>query len=432
MRYFHQGKAYKRSTRTASRREAIEFAKSFYDDINYKQHAGLLRGKTQNFVACVHDVLKQQHYAVLAGELSAEMAKADEYRLNKEIASFFADYRISAINYTLLEAFMNRLIEKQLTAATISNYMGLISKTLKYAHRHELISALPQIPKPKRVDRPRGWLTASEYLRVWRKARELVGRTYEVRRRTLSDGTKQFFTSERITPTVFERARRKREISNGISLTERQRDHLTAIRHTEYFRKIVITSDLPDVICFMVNSFIRPSDLKLMKHKHIEVIRSERHYLRLRIPESKKHDKPVATMAAAIRVYERLRSRNKKLGLATDDDYVFLPKRLTDTESDNKQRDSALKSLQQQFRVVLELTNLLTGPNGEERSLYSLRHTSIMLRLLYSDGVDHLTLARNARTSVDMLERFYVSHLTGEMNIDLLQSKRSRTKHSTL
>ena len=82
MRYFHQGKAYKRSTRTASKREAIEFAKSFYDDINYKQHAGLLRGKTQNFVACVHDVLKQQHYAVLAGELSAEMAKADEYRLN--------------------------------------------------------------------------------------------------------------------------------------------------------------------------------------------------------------------------------------------------------------------------------------------------------------------------------------------------------------
>lgn len=61
------------------------------------------------------------------------MAKADEYRLNKEIAGYFADYRIDAINYASLEGFMNRLIEKQLTAATISNYMGLISKTLKYA-----------------------------------------------------------------------------------------------------------------------------------------------------------------------------------------------------------------------------------------------------------------------------------------------------------
>jgi hypothetical protein len=35
-----------------------------------------------------------------------------------------------------------------------------------------------------------------------------------------------------------------------------------------------------------------------------------------------------------------------------------------------------------------------------------------------------LTLARNARTSVDMIERFYASNLTAEMNIELLQSRR--------
>lgn len=374
-------------------------------------------------------MLKQQHYAVLAGELSAEMAKADEYRLNKEIAGYFADYTIDAINYALLEGFMNRLIEKQLTAATISNYMGLISKTLKYAHRREMISALPQIPKPKRVDRPRAWLTATEYLRVWRKSRELIGRTYEVRRRTLSDGRKEFFTVERITPTVFERAKLKRDNSDEFALTLNQREHLRQIRNTEFFRKITITEELSDTICFMVNSFIRPSDLKLMKHKHIEVIRSDRNYLRLRIPESKKHDKPIATMAAAIRIYERIRKRNAATGSASDDDYVFSPtRRGDDPHTDMRQREAAIKALQRQFRIVLERTNLLVGPNGEERSLYSLRHTSIMFRLLYGDGIDHLTLAINARTSVDMLERFYVSHLTGEMNIDLLQSKRSRAK----
>jgi hypothetical protein len=36
-----------------------------------------------------------------------------------------------------------------------------------------------------------------------------------------------------------------------------------------------------------------------------------------------------------------------------------------------------------------------------------------------------LTLARNARTSVEMIERFYASNLTAEMNIDLLQGKRN-------
>lgn len=44
--------------------------------------------------------------------------------------------------------------------------------------------------------------------------------------------------------------------------------------------------------------------------------------------------------------------------------------------------------------------------------------------------MDRLTLARNARnarnarTSVQMIERFYASSLTGEMNVDMLQSRR--------
>jgi hypothetical protein len=48
-----------------------------------------------------------------------------------------------------------------------------------------------------------------------------------------------------------------------------------------------------------------------------------------------------------------------------------------------------------------------------------------MYRLLYGQGIDTLTLARNARTSVQMIERFYASSLTGEMNVGMLHSKRS-------
>jgi len=35
-----------------------------------------------------------------------------------------------------------------------------------------------------------------------------------------------------------------------------------------------------------------------------------------------------------------------------------------------------------------------------------------------------LTLARNARTSVEMIDKFYASRLSAEMNIALLHSKR--------
>ena len=60
------------------------------------------------------------------------------------------------------------------------------------------------------------------------------------------------------------------------------------------------------------------------------------------------------------------------------------------------------------------------------RSLYSLRHSAITFRLLYGQGIDLLTLARNARTSVEVINKHYASTLSGEQNIGLLQSRRSR------
>jgi hypothetical protein len=48
---------------------------------------------------------------------------------------------------------------------------------------------------------------------------------------------------------------------------------------------------------------------------------------------------------------------------------------------------------------------------------------------LYGQGIDTLTLARNARTSVQMIERFYASTLQGEMNVDMLQSRRGSVRN---
>ena len=66
--------------------------------------------------------------------------------------------------------------------------------------------------------------------------------------------------------------------------------------------------------------------------------------------------------------------------------------------------------------------------NAGKTGLYSLRHTAITFRLLFGRGIDLLTLARNARTSVEMIERFYASELSAEMNVALLHSRRSLGK----
>jgi len=74
--------------------------------------------------------------------------------------------------------------------------------------------------------------------------------------------------------------------------------------------------------------------------------------------------------------------------------------------------------------TAAELSNLKVSNVGEPRTLYSLRHSSIMFRLMFGRAVDTLTLARNARTSPEMIDRFYAAPLQGEMNVGELQSKR--------
>jgi hypothetical protein len=125
-------------------------------------------------------------------------------------------------------------------------------------------------------------------------------------------------------------------------------------------------------------------------------------------------------MAEAVKVYEQLTTAYAADGLAEPDDFVFMPQYTN--------RDTALRELEHQFNYLLADLGFKTGPQGEARTIYSLRHTSIMFRLLEGDKIDLLTLARNARTSVEMIERFYASKLTGEQNIDMIQSDRRKPK----
>jgi len=104
-------------------------------------------------------------------------------------------------------------------------------------------------------------------------------------------------------------------------------------------------------------------------------------------------------------------------GFGNQEDYVFFP------HVDDRQ--GAISLISGHFKKILDKGNMRIGVNSEKRSLYSLRHTAITFRLLYGSGIDLLTLARNARTSVEMIERFYSSNLTAEMNIEMLQSKRT-------
>ena len=124
-----------------------------------------------------------------------------------------------------------------------------------------------------------------------------------------------------------------------------------------------MTKDLADLTVFMANSYIRPTDIRNMQHKHVEIIHREWTYLRLSVPPSKGHTFPITTMPWAVKVYERIR-RRQVLELGRDihpEDYVFMPEAAS--------RDNAMKLLARQFEIVLEVTGLKLSTAGETRTL---------------------------------------------------------------
>ena len=63
---------------------------------------------------------------------------------------------------------------------------------------------------------------------------------------------------------------------------------------------------------------------------------------------------------------------------------------------------------------VLDDTGLKHDREGQVRTAYSLRHTYICMRLI--EGADIYQVAKNCRTSVEMIEKYYASHIKTRLN----------------
>jgi len=399
VRYYAEKHIFKRTTKTEIKRDALEAAKRFYDDITIRMRGGNFEGlplevnvaAVVTFTKATKMLMDSELAKLNRSQLSKISYENMALRYDKHILPFFGEIDVRSINYKMLDEFLQRLSnrEPKLSVSTLGAYMGLTRKVLQHAARHSFIEHIPEFPKVGIDDKPRGWFNVGEYKAITKAAKKLAGKKMEWRAHTDQSKGSYF-------------------CNPGFQLDKDDR----------LIKRIEITKDLPDLIVFMVNSYIRPTDIRNMKHKHVDIVRREWTYLRLSLPPSKGHTFPITTMPWAVKVYERICKRQAiELGRPVQpEDHVFLPAAAS--------RDAAMKVLAKQFEVVLQVTGLKVSNSGDTRTLYSLRHSCIMFRLLFGRGLDTLTLARNARTSPEMIDRFYAAPLQGEMNVGELQSKR--------
>ena len=380
VRCYFDGKVIIRSTRTTSKRDAVRLAKEFYNNELLKRGFNFEREDIFKPVTHLIDdvavlMLQAEKARVDRGEVAKHSFTMLNSRLRKHVLPFFEKIPVEQIHYGQIERFVNHICTLGYKPITLSQYLMALRKVLNTAHANRWIDQVPQFPKIKISSTARGNFTVSEYLRLLRCAKQL---------RKIQD------TLNKIT---------HRNTHGGI-----------------YTATDCVPHEFAWLIGFMVNSFIRPIDAKIIQHQHVEIVKGEYCYLRLSLPETKRHKAQIITLPAAVHIYEQLYQYFDKQGLAEADDYLFLP-HVTD-------RLAAITLMEKHFRHILTTTELRYGTQGQIRTLYSLRHSAITFRLLYGQGIDLLTLARNARTSLEMVDKFYASELRAEMNVAMLHSRR--------
>ncbi len=365
-RVYLNGRYLVRSLKTEKLREAQAAAKQFFiAAIVDAEHSGKGRssGKSisRSFVVVGKNFVESQNVPD-----KVRRYNDDRIRFNKELVPYFGEKDVGDISHADIVAFANRLQHSGKSPATTNQYLIVLRKVLKYAADNRLIGSVPSFPKIK----GRGGTTKRDYF--------------------------EQAEYESLIKTVEEMA------AQGVKV-----------------RGVPVTLEFKYLIQFMVNAFIRPSDLRVLRHEHVQVMTNpqakkagDRKFLLLKHPATKTTDQEVVTMPAAHGIYQALLKLQKARGLGVAKGLVFFP------EYEN--RNTMIAVAGRIFSAAVKRAGLVQ--EGEKHTLYSLRHTAIMYRLLYGENVSTLELARNARTSQAMIDKHYASRLTPLMAVDSIHS----------
>lgn len=151
---------------------------------------------------------------------------------------------------------------------------------------------------------------------------------------------------------------------------------------------------LHDYVLFMANTGLRPDEASRLQFRDVSIITgrgSGERILQIEV-RGKRGVGYCKSMPGAVLPFERLAKR----GAPAAGDLIFG------------------KVQRQLFNAVLEELGLKHDREGNVRTAYSLRHTYICLRLM--EGADIYQIAKNCRTSVEMIEKFYASHIASTID----------------
>lgn len=161
---------------------------------------------------------------------------------------------------------------------------------------------------------------------------------------------------------------------------------------------------LHDYVLFMANTGLRPDEASRLEYRDVKIV----------------HDEATSETILEIEV------RGKRgVGYCKSTSGAVVPFRRLRKRNNPKPTDPLFPGNHRiLLNNILDELDLKEDRDGNRRTAYSLRHTYICLRLM--EGADIYQIAKNCRTSVEMIEKYYAAHIKNTLNAAAINVRRPK------
>jgi len=360
------GRNWRVSTKEESLSHAKDFAEDWYLELRGKHRAGAL--KTGKLFREAAAQFEREYEVITQGQRHPRWIKRQKDIIRMHLIPFFGSKPLPAITEGDVQEYRIHRAQRRWhgrppSRSTLHHEIVTLRQVLKTAYRHRWIQAMPDLAPPFKG-------SGKVSHRGWFSQKE-YRQLYEATRRRARKPPKP-------------RWRWRCE-------------------------------QLHDYVLFLANTGLRPDEAARLEFRDVEIVEDEatsETILDIEV-RGKRGVGFCKSTANAVKPFQRLKGRmrpnlekphEKKLPEATERLFPTFPREL--------------------FNTVLAELGLKKDRDGNFRSAYSLRHTYICFRLM--EGADIYQIAKNCRTSVEMIEKYYAAHLKNTLDAASINVRKPR------
>ncbi len=379
----------RKNRRTSTKEESLSKAKEIAEDW-YLQLRGKLRAgeiKTEKTFREASEQYLREYDIITQGQRSKIYVEGQHWRSRVHLVPFFGPMGLSEITAGKVQEYRIHRLEEAMAKRgkaparnTTHQEIVTLRQTLKTAIRHGWLDHLPDLSEPYRSSAKishRAWFSPEEYKKLYEATRK---RAHEPKMARYNWQSEQ----------------------------------------------------LHDYVLFAANTGLRPDEAWRLQFRDVTIVEDDpsgQTILEIEV-RGKRGVGYCKSMSGAVRPFERLKARLRPIHMdAAPKDGSGPASTKNGSEELRLPGPTDLifpKWQRELFKTILDEENLRLDREGRPRTAYSLRHTYICLRLM--EGADIYQIAKNCRTSVEMIEKYYAAHIKTQLDATAINIMRPKTK----